>query len=307
MVKYTRKKNIFKRETQRGGSNKKCIFLTLKGGFGNQLFIYSTGLLIKKKTDNVLCLLSDSTATKHSDNYKKIFKEHYENKDNPRINSAEKVTTEDEKEIYNFISKNKHNDIKICTELYFQNYRLVHPVIKGIKKMLIDNEFHKEHYNKFRKMIDCKHSSFFHVRRGDYVEENRLLPNEYFYNGLEILEKNATIKKVYVISDDLKWCKDHDSEFKKYSTKIEYLEDLNELETMYCMMLCEAGAIISNSTFSAWGAMLGADMNKKSTIVYPQYLWGLGDDRNKENPLKFPDRWISFDTMKKLQEGGYKN
>ncbi len=53
------------------------------------------------------------------------------------------------------------------------------------------------------------------------------------------------------------------------------------------MSLCIAGACISASTFSAWGVILGADTNPKSTILYPS-VWFV--DGNSDC-MQFPERW----------------
>ena len=54
--------------------------------------------------------------------------------------------------------------------------------------------------------------------------------------------------------------------------------------------------MISSSTFSAWGAMMGVDLspskNADTKIVYPQN-W-LEHDHDGNNPLVFPDTWIGI-------------
>ena len=68
-------------------------------------------------------------------------------------------------------------------------------------------------------------------------------------------------------------------------------------------MLCTAGAVLSPSTFSAWGTMMGADMNRadmnradttdKPTIVFPEG-W-LEHDSDPINPLMFPEpKWTKI-------------
>ena len=54
------------------------------------------------------------------------------------------------------------------------------------------------------------------------------------------------------------------------------------------MSLCLAGACISASTFSTWGAILGADQNEKSTIIYPK-TWSVS--HSNSSAQKFPGRW----------------
>jgi hypothetical protein len=109
---------------------------------------------------------------------------------------------------------------------------------------------------------------------------------------LDELEKNPSIKKIYIISNDIEWCKSHDAEWKQHTKKeIEYDGTPNELEALYRMILCRGGAVISGSTFSSWGAILGPDMNPTSTLVYPLIV---GQYAGVENPFNFPSRWIGI-------------
>jgi len=51
------------------------------------------------------------------------------------------------------------------------------------------------------------------------------------------------------------------------------------------MSLCEKGAICANSTFSYWGAMLGAH-SSGNTVIVPK-------DWCKDPPIcLFPDEWL---------------
>ena len=100
------------------------------------------------------------------------------------------------------------------------------------------------------------------------------------------MNKDPNIKKIWVISNEIDWCKKIPW---KTDREIEYYDSKNELEVLYKMMICSAGAVISASTFSSWGAMLGADMNSASTVVYP-INW-LTHDADGDNPLDFPSRW----------------
>jgi hypothetical protein len=179
---------------------------------------------------------------------------------------------------------------------YYQNYEVVNTIvdvsnkltaIDVVKKMLIKNEFDKSKYDPIRKM-KLKKCAYMHVRRGDFVANaGWLLPIEYYSQALGLLKN---IEKIYICSDEIKWCKDNDSLWKKSTNiPIVYLENADELETLYYMMLCEAGAIIANSTFSAWGAMMGADKNPNSVIVFPS-PWN-SDDGGVPNALHFPKKW----------------
>ena len=304
--------NRTKRKRDRGPQliPKKCIFLSLLAGegLGNTLFIYAAGLTVNKKTKLPLCILG--AANPHSKSDYKTFMEGTivdKNDIKGRFDAVEPLfnaTLNKHNSVHKFTKKlstanipNKNHirkNIKMKSTFY-QNYSFIHAVIPKVKRSLEKHEFNKENYTAVKPRIASPaHSAFMHVRRGDYSKYGWYLPIEYYFNALKELEKEPNIKKIYIVSDDLAWCKEHDSKWKEHVTdpaKIEYLDGLNELETLYAMMLCEAGAIIANSTFSAWGAMIGADIASPHTsiIVYPSpWLNYFGKD---PNPLAFPERW----------------
>jgi hypothetical protein len=62
------------------------------------------------------------------------------------------------------------------------------------------------------------------------------------------------------------------------------VDEPDELDGLALMSLCHGGAIIANSTFSWWGAMLGA-YPAKATVVYPS-KWLQGN-----KPDLFPPQW----------------
>jgi hypothetical protein len=127
-------------------------------------------------------------------------------------------------------------------------------------------------------------SAFMHVRRGDYTkQENQdyLLGNEYYTAALEKLSAQPGIKTINVFSDDIAWCKQQKWASPK---QINYIDEPDEIKALYLMSLCNEGASISNSTYSTWGAILGASA-RDSTIVYPsKWLYGAN--------TSFPSSWI---------------
>jgi hypothetical protein len=161
-------------------------------------------------------------------------------------------------------------------------YHTYKPILKAIP--VIRNDFKKVFAEKFPDLRISPKAAFVHVRRGDYLKAfaKDLQTISYYKAGIELLKK-AGIEEIYLLSDDMKWCKSH-------------LKGLNltpfegdELKTLYLMSMCKAGAVISASTYSAWGAILGPDENKRSVIVYPK-IW-LGQSHN---PHGWPSRWTAI-------------
>ena len=110
-----------------------------------------------------------------------------------------------------------------------------------------------------------------HVRLGDYLAEKKfgILPKSYFHEAIEtFVEKNSAIK-IWVFSDDVEMAKSYfDSEMQEAIRWIPEIDTspVNTLE----LMRHGSGYVISNSTFSWWGAFLSYD--RKARVIAP-YPW----------------------------------
>jgi len=128
-----------------------------------------------------------------------------------------------------------------------------------------------------------------HVRRGDYVAHSqtgrfRLLPASYYQSAMDEFEGNP----LYLFfSDDTAWCHEH---FQGPSVKICSEDD--PLKSFALMSLCDH-FVIANSTFSWWGAWLG---ESKTTRIYtPAHNSWFGPakaDYRTEDII--PERWRSL-------------
>lgn len=104
-----------------------------------------------------------------------------------------------------------------------------------------------------------------HVRRGDYFSSKNIgiygvCTEEYYeqaINRVELAIKGN--KSFFVFSDDLQWVKDHIS--LPMSTVFVSNYEVPQFAYIYLMSLCKVN-IISNSTFSWWGAYLNRCVDK---------------------------------------------
>jgi len=121
--------------------------------------------------------------------------------------------------------------------------------------------------------LDFKNSVSLHVRRGDYlVNASYVCPESYYKKALEFMDSQAHIDRIYVISDDIPWCKET---FK--DQRIHFIVDSEDYIDFYIQTLCTHN-IISNSTFSRWGAYLNENPNK---IVVAPAVWFGGATANE--------------------------
>ena len=126
------------------------------------------------------------------------------------------------------------------------------------------------------------------VRRGDYEKEDvkktlGLLKIDFFYNCMDYFPEG---QKYLIVSDDIEWCK-------KNFVGEQYLfadKDVEGFQKMYVDLwiqtLCGHN-IISNSTFSWWGAYLNKTPGRK--VYYPYRFFRVVVDRNK---IPQNDNWV---------------
>lgn len=179
-----------------------------------------------------------------------------------------------------------HTDVSPGTAMssYFQYYPPMIPYEDEIRELLLRGlrtQGKKEH-------------AFVHVRRGDYLNNphiHYIQPLDYFRRAMEYI----SAKKVLVFSDDIAWVEAQDF-FR--DERFELIRDRNEIECLSLMSLCTEGAVCSNSTFSWWGAYLGAYAKRSPVIVPAQWInpslfatdhWPTSG--TKVPPL-FPKEWI---------------
>ncbi|MCP8689370.1 alpha-1,2-fucosyltransferase [Marinobacterium sedimentorum] len=112
---------------------------------------------------------------------------------------------------------------------------------------------------------------FVHVRRGDYLTEvycgNRGidLPRSYFLGAIDIISAEVENPYYIFLSDDPGYveCCFENIENKYIST--------NRMEVDFALMtLCNYG-VVSNSSFSWWGAYM---MQERRKVIFPKYWYG---------------------------------
>lgn len=134
--------------------------------------------------------------------------------------------------------------------------------------------------------VSAKDAVVLHVRRGDYAFHERtrsfhgLLSTQYFLTGLHRLQESTPIKRAYVFSDDINWCKENlelPIETHFVSSNDNSMSDVEEL------MLLSLGTnfVISNSTYSWWAANLAKSYPKHvvapATWFRSESTWKIAD------------------------------
>jgi hypothetical protein len=145
---------------------------------------------------------------------------------------------------------------------FFQSEKYFKHAEKEIRNIF---KFDEKLYKKF----DYLKNKFvgIHIRRGDYLSDinnnkHNVLNLEYVLESI----KKYNGYKFYVISDDIKWCKENLT-FENFT----FSDNTDIYSDLCAYSLCEH-QIIYNSTFSWWGAWLNDNKNKK--ITYPNVWFG---------------------------------
>jgi hypothetical protein len=129
-----------------------------------------------------------------------------------------------------------------------------------------------------------------HIRRGDYLKKEniRLLgicSLGYYKQAVNLILSQKPSAKILVISDDNEWVKDNLHLESEYTL----VEDLGIKPYWYIyLMSCCKYNIMSNSTFSWWGAFLNQDTEQM--VVAPLHWM-----KAKKNPPLYNDKWILID------------
>lgn len=140
-------------------------------------------------------------------------------------------------------------------------------------------------------LINQSNSISLHVRRGDYVKAPNLgevCTIEYYRNAINYIKSSLENPAFFVFSDDICWCKQH-----LQINNAVYVEGnygLDSYKDMQLMSSCKHN-IISNSSFSWWGAWLNS--NKKKIVIAPDKWF---KDRKINVKDIIPDTWLKIKT-----------
>jgi len=244
------------------------VLCYIYGGLGNQIFQAVAGYLINKSKGLNIYLLKN-TDCKHNvnklDYYDILLKDFGKEIEITHLNFMSFMNRE-----YNVLSpitpysnwniELADNGTLLCG--FYQYYPTIAPFEKDIREILL------KRLTAYRQSLidkmDFTNAIFIHVRRGDYVNNRYHLVNgiEYYKEAWDLFDKSINYK-VFLVSDDVDYFKS-DPFFA--STNFEIFKG-SEIETLALMSLCTSGAVCANSTFSWWGAFLGAYGCRNRVIV----------------------------------------
>ncbi len=267
------------------------ITVHLSSGLGNQLFQYSFALYLKEKYNQEVQF--DSNGFKFEDSRKieiAILKPNFDRVNNSKlftnylgiiyrlklllfkINPSN--TYINDKTLFESLtidpSKNYYFDGYWQTDYYVSKIKNIADFLNPIDSMPLLIE------NYISEMVKGN-SVALHIRRGDYfsplyIDRYGVCNVNYYLKAINYIQKHVENPKFFVFSDDLDWVRNN-IDLPENSVFI-----INEKINSYWYILLMSKAkhnIISNSTFSWWGAYLND--NKDKIIISPD-KWMLDTD-----------------------------
>ena len=259
-----------------------CVHLF--GGLGNQLFQYAAAKAVAKKIPCKL-LLNKETDNAHNVNGHNYAKELFTDGEEMELPShpdylfrSMGITVYSQS---NGFQEWNPNTIELPCILkgYFQFYPAIQSILPDIRTQLIQN---------LKIQNQNPNYAFLHVRRGDYVEKSKfhyLQGEDYYtkaYNKLCELRRNiGPPQNLFVFSDDIEWCKQQ-----KWLQLpgVVFVDEKDEVKSLAKMVSCTGGAILANSTFSWWAAIL----SDTPYVIYPT-KWIA-----QKIEILFPENWVSM-------------
>jgi hypothetical protein len=292
-------------------------FVTITGGLGNQIFIYSFCESLRARGEKVALFVphrTNSQAYGHQGyELEKLFPiktgngffakfivgllsiyshllRFFPTKLRPALYRmiGIHVVTVDENFIFYpkvFSDKHRHELFRGTwqSELYFQEAK-----DKVRQTLVFRKELLSEETKKITKEMNTVQSVSIHIRRGDYLSYQYangfagVCTPDYYLRAIEYIKGKMDSPQFYIFTDDKEWV---NVNFPlENATYVVHNTGKDSWQDMYLMSQCHYN-IIANSSFSWWGAWLNANLDK--IVIAPKIWWRLF-----ENDDVVPEEWI---------------
>lgn len=155
---------------------------------------------------------------------------------------------------------------------YWQCASYVAPVLDVMRKEICQSWRFSAPAEIWKKEMESGASAFIHIRQGDYQQFGTpILDTSYYKRAVEFLCQTTGKIRWFVFVEDTTCVADILSFLSDYQVVTVDSEN-REIEELLLMACCPVGGIIANSSFSWWGAALGAagrTIAAPSIWIYP--------------------------------------
>jgi len=276
---------------QNDDNQTRTLYVLLHGGLGNQMFQLASAYGLARKQGRYLVALYSNNPSMYPHQNSFHAYTHTIFRNTPCIQATNQMFQDSTVEVYSELGNvsmgfEYHPEIfdtrkqkDVILNGYFQNEQY----FREYRQEILDEWQHPLLAEKLRETYpNLSNSYFFHVRRGDYLENSmyQIAWDAYYKKALDTimeLEADSTNPvQFYVFSDDNEFCKSYSvlvDALESFPGRIVFtlIENLGALESLFFMSLCGNGGIASNSSFSWWGGYLNP-LDRKMVVLPKQWL-----------------------------------
>jgi len=258
------------------------ISCSLQGGLGNQMFQISATVALSLRNKCEYGINLNNCYTPNQGHLSNIYSD----------TIFKKVNKLDNYSFSNYYNEPNfsYNEIPYQSDLlirgYFQSEKYFEVYKNEIKDLFYFSEEHKlviENYFSNNDLNDKPITSV-HIRRGDYLlssDFHLVCTLDYYKKAIKTIGDSYFV----FISDDINWVKEN------FKSDNYFIPDFNdELLDMTLMTMCDNN-IISNSSFSWWGAYLNEYPEKQ--IITPNRWFSAKGPSDTQDVI--PNNWIKLE------------
>jgi len=283
------------------------IYLVLRGGLGNQLFMFASAYSKANKANRKLQLVTSWYSEQVWHGTPEVNKRFFELSSFPKIREINSNFTKlFERGMYLLFKLSwkfgERKLLNVCIDIdnSLQPLNSWRPlIIHGYMQNQKTFEFNRSELKNLFKLdekLEAKTSMFLdnlrnnsdrllaiHIRRGDNFKNNRpeyVLKPSYYEKCLSVFDYQSD--QVVIFSDDIEWCK---SQFA--GRGFHFIDESSPTISLILLSKCD-DFILSVSTFSWWGAWLGDTPGKK--VLIPKVF----EPKSNWNKLA-EDHWVLVD------------
>ena len=294
------------------------IYVVLKGGLGNQLFVIASTILLGKKMARPIRFVTYwYKPSQQKFNFPENGARSIDSQEFPKIAAIlEKSNSFVQWYVYNiFKLSQKYNNKflrNICLNLDMHSNQTIKRNTLLVYGYMLNSEILNNNRNEVLRLfslpteveesiqeriqklrIKGKRLVAVHVRRGDRLEKKSIesvLSRKYFTKCLTLFNPDA--HRYVFFSDDITWCKEN-----YIKNNIIFFDEPNPIISLKAMSYCD-DFILSPSTFGWWAAWMSTSREKRVVVPKPyfQSASAVWDDLKQQNWIQVDAHWeTSFD------------
>lgn len=260
------------------------MIVKILGGLGNQMFQYAHGRSEELSGKKIIFDNSFFTGNKLEKDTARNFKL-------DKFNIATNAEFFPKSHLISDIWTKIKRLLGLNVDIYFQNEKYFINIADDIRKEFTLKQELSFKAKEILQKIENSNSVSLHVRRGDYITNQKtnsfhgVCGMDYYQEAMNIIKEKISNPAFFIFSDDIAWARDNfkDKDFVFVSDTA--IEDVEEL---ILMSKCKHN-IIANSSFSWWGAWLNNNPNK--IVIAPQ-KWFNNKKANQTDIV--PESWIKI-------------